>query len=121
MEALFDIVMNLNRDRDLMEYVLPTIDAILTEERTVLREIVEDIKKGKYPSLFSKLKGFSPLEDHREVTVLAAARIASIILGELPREQYFNEQKIFLLDLLQVKRYNLIDADLNVKQSQTMD
>lgn len=81
MEALFDIVMNLNRDRDLMEYVLPTIDAILTEERSVLREVVEDLKRGKYPTLISKLKGFSPLDDHREVTVLAAARITAILLG----------------------------------------
>jgi len=30
MEALFDLVMNLNRDRDLMWYVLTSIDAILT-------------------------------------------------------------------------------------------
>jgi hypothetical protein len=31
MEALFDIIKALSSDRDLMEYVLPTIDAILTE------------------------------------------------------------------------------------------
>jgi hypothetical protein len=30
-EALFDIVKALGSDRDLMEYVLSTIDAILTE------------------------------------------------------------------------------------------
>lgn len=64
-----------------MEYVLPTIDAIITEERAVLRELINGFKKGKYPTFISKLKGFSPLDDHRDVTVLAAARIASIILG----------------------------------------
>lgn len=103
-DAFVDIVINLNRDRDLMEYVLPALDAILTEERPVLRELIDGIKKGKYPNLISKLKGFSPLDDQREVTVLAASRVASIILGELPIEQYFNEQRLFLLDLLQNKK-----------------
>ena len=40
-EALFDIVKSLNSDRDLMEFVVPTLDAILTEERVVVREVVE--------------------------------------------------------------------------------
>ena len=83
-DAFVDIIINLNRDRDLMEYVLPTLDAILTEERGVLRELIDGLKKGKYPNLISKLKGFSPFDDHREVTVLAASRVAAIILGELP-------------------------------------
>jgi hypothetical protein len=103
-DAFVDIILNLNRDKDLMEYVLPTLDAVLTEERGVLRELVDGIKKGKYPNLLTKLKGFSPLDDSREVTVLAASRVASIILGELPIEQYFNDQRLFLLDLLQVKK-----------------
>lgn len=80
-DAFVDIVLNLNRDRDLMEYVLPTLDAILTEERGILRELINGLKKGKYPNLISKLKSFSPFDDHREVTILAASRVASIILG----------------------------------------
>jgi hypothetical protein len=64
-----------------MEYVLPALDAILTEERAVFRELIEGIRKGKNLSLITKLKGFSPLDDHREVTVLAACRLASMILG----------------------------------------
>ena len=103
-DAFVDIIINLNRDRDLMEYGLPTLDAVLTEERGVLRELIDGLKKGKYPNLISKLKGFSPLDDHREVTVLAASRVAAIILGELPIEQYFNDQRLFLLDLLQIKK-----------------
>ena len=99
-----DIVLNLNRDRDLMEYVLPTLDAVLTEERGVLRELVNGIKKGKYPNLISKLKAFSPFDDHREVTILAGSRVAAILLGELPIELFFNEQRLFLLDLLQIKK-----------------
>ena len=38
-EALFDIATCLSGDRDLLEYVLPTIDAILCEERSVLKDI----------------------------------------------------------------------------------
>jgi hypothetical protein len=41
-----------------MEYVLTTVDAIFTEERQVLRKVVDDLKEGKYPNLISKLKGF---------------------------------------------------------------
>lgn len=69
-----------------MEYVLPTLDAILTEERSVLRELLDGLRKGKYPNLISKLKSFSPFEDHREVTILASSRLSAIILGELPIE-----------------------------------
>lgn len=39
-EALFDVVKGLNSNRELMEFVLPTIDAILSEETRVLREVV---------------------------------------------------------------------------------
>ncbi len=45
MDALFDVVKCLNSDRELMEFVLPTIDAILTEERRVLREVVDKARK----------------------------------------------------------------------------
>jgi len=64
-----------------MEYVLPTFDAILTEERSILRQIVDDLRKGKYPTLIAKLKGFSLFNDYKAVTILAASRIASTILG----------------------------------------
>lgn len=57
LEALVDVVICLNRETDLMEYVLTTLDAILTEERQALRIIVNDMKQGKYNSLISKLKG----------------------------------------------------------------
>ena len=39
------------------------------------------------------------------MTVLAAAPVASAILGELPKEQFHQEQTNFMLDLLQIKRY----------------
>jgi len=60
-DAFVDIVSNLNRDRDLMEYVLATLDAILTEERSILRELVEGLKKGKHNGFISKLKSFISL------------------------------------------------------------
>lgn len=43
MDALFDVVKNLNSNRELMEFVLPTIDAIYTYEPNVLRELVSGI------------------------------------------------------------------------------
>lgn len=46
-----------------MEYVLSTFDAILTEDRVILRELIDGLKKGKYPNFISKLKGFSALDD----------------------------------------------------------
>jgi hypothetical protein len=64
-----------------MEYVLSTLDAILTEERGALRELIDGLRKGKYNSLISKLKSFISLEDHRDVTIIAASRVAAIILG----------------------------------------
>ncbi len=57
-ETFVDIVLNLNRDRDLMEYVLATLDAVLTEERAFLREAVDGLRKGKYNGFIAKLKSF---------------------------------------------------------------
>jgi hypothetical protein len=80
-ETFVDIVLNLNRDRDLMEYVLATLDAIMTEERSFLRETVDGLRKGKYSGFIAKLKSFLSVDDHREVTIVAAARVTSILLG----------------------------------------
>lgn len=43
MDAIFDVVRNLNSNRELMEFVMPTIDAILTFQPAVLRELVSTI------------------------------------------------------------------------------
>jgi hypothetical protein len=47
LESLFDIVINVHSDKDLMEFVLPTIDAILVEEPEVRRRVVDEVFKGK--------------------------------------------------------------------------
>ena len=77
-----------------MEYVLTTVDAIFTEERQVLRKVVDDLKEGKYPNLISKLKGFQVLNNKSSTVtplmIFAAYRVVSILLGELPVEQFFN-------------------------------
>lgn len=64
-----------------MEYVLATLDAILTEERSFLREAVDGLRNGKYNGFIAKLKSFLSVDDHREVTIVAAARVTSILLG----------------------------------------
>lgn len=90
-----------------MEYVLTTLDAILTEERQVLRHLIGEMKAGKYASLISKLKGIETVNKKKEsypLIVLAAYRVAAILLGELPKDLFFNEQKVFLLELLQHKK-----------------
>ena len=104
MDALFDIVKVLNSNRELMEFVMPTIDAILIEEPKILREIIDGIKESKNTSLLSAPKSILAVESHQPATYEAAVRIVSIILGELPRETYFNEQKSFLLELLGLRR-----------------
>ena len=82
MEALFDVVKCLNSDRELMEFVLPTIDAILMEDRRVLREVVEKVKKEK-GGVITPLKAILSIEGHADPTYESAARIISLILGEL--------------------------------------
>ena len=37
----------MNGDRDLMEFVVPTLDAIITEERRILREVVDLVARNK--------------------------------------------------------------------------
>jgi hypothetical protein len=67
-----------------MEYVLTTIDAIFSEERTVLRSVVEAILAGKYPNLISKLKGLETLcknDEPAPLLILAANRLLSLLLG----------------------------------------
>ena len=112
-DALLDVVICLNRETDLMEYVLTTLDAIFTEERQVLRIVIEEMKAGKYGNLISKLKGIETVcnkDKQTPIIVLAANRLISILLGELPRELFFNDQKAYLIELLQ-KKYSSCDAD----------
>lgn len=89
-----------------MEYVLATLDAIFTEERHILRIVVDELKAGKYSNLISKLKGIETVNSKKQNTpiiVLAANRLISILLGELPRDQFYNDQKAYMLELLQKK------------------
>lgn len=86
-----------------MEFVLPTLDAILTEERVVLREVVESIKKSKNSNVLTSLKGIFAVPSHPDVTYEAVARIISTIYGELPKEGFFTEQKAFLLNLINMR------------------
>ena len=65
------------------------------------------MKGGKYANLISKLKGIETVNKKKEnypLIVLASYRVISILLGELPKDQFFNDQKLFLLDLLQQKK-----------------
>ena len=83
-EALIDVVICLNREADLMEYVLTTLDAIFTEDRHALRIVVNEMKQGKYSNLISKLKGIETVHNKKgsyPLIVLAAYRVISILLG----------------------------------------
>lgn len=63
-----------------MEFVLPTMDAILIEEPKVLRELVDHIKQTKSTSMLSAPKSILAV-DHQPATYEAATRIVCIILG----------------------------------------
>lgn len=104
MDALFDVVRNLNSNRELMEFVLPTIDAILTYEPTVLREIVGGIIEMKNTSALTSIKSILAVDSHQPATYESASRIVCIVLGELPREIFVNEQKNFVLELLGMRK-----------------
>ena len=54
--------------------------------------------------MLSAPKSILSLEGYQPVTYEAATRIVCIILGELPRDTYFNEQKSFLLEILGMRR-----------------
>lgn len=105
MEALFDIVKALNSNRELMEFVLPTIDAILSEESRILRELVANIKENKGLNITGQLRSILAVDGHEPATYEAAARVLSLILGELPKETHFNEQKNLVLELMQIRRF----------------
>lgn len=51
----------------------------------------------------TSLKSIFAVPNHPDVTYEAVARIISMIYGELPREGFFNEQKAFLLNLLNMR------------------
>ena len=85
MDAIFDVVRNLNSNRELMEFVLPTLDAVLTYEPAVLREVVAGIVEAKSTSILATPKSILAIENHQPATYEAAARVVCIVLGELPR------------------------------------
>lgn len=81
MDAIFDVVRNLNSNRELMEFVLPTIDAILTYEPAVLRELVAGIMEAKSTAILSTPKSILAVDGHQPATYEAAARIVCITIG----------------------------------------
>ena len=81
LDALFDIVKGLNSNRELMEFVLPTIDAILSEESRVLRELVNNMKQSKGTNITAQLKSILAVDGHQPAAYEAAARVISLILG----------------------------------------
>jgi hypothetical protein len=81
MDAVFDVVRNLNSNRELMEFVMPTIDAILTYEPAVLRELVSNILETKNTSILSTPKSILAIDGHQPATYEAAARVVCIVLG----------------------------------------
>lgn len=62
--SFFEIVKVLNSNRELMQYILPTIDAILTEEPVVLRELITEIKETKNTGILTQLKAILAVEGH---------------------------------------------------------
>ena len=81
MDAVFDVVRNLNSNRELMEFGMPTIDAILTYEPAVLRELVSNIVETKNTSILSTPKSILAIDGHQPATYEAAARVVCIVLG----------------------------------------
>lgn len=67
-DALFDVVKNLNSNRELMEFVLPTIDAILTYEPAVLRELISSIVEAKSIAILSSPKFILAIDGHQPAT-----------------------------------------------------
>jgi hypothetical protein len=68
-EAIMDVINNINNDRDLMEFAVPTIDAILTEEPQILREVVQNVVSSQGKDKFMQsLKSFMYVLDHRAAT-----------------------------------------------------
>lgn len=97
-----DIVNNLNSDRDLMEFVVPTVDAILTEESQVLREVVQNVINARGKDTFMQsLKSFIYVIDHRPATCEAAIHLLSLLYGEI---NAYDERKSFLLDLIHLNK-----------------
>ena len=46
-DVFIDVIKNMNGDRDLMEFVLPTFDAIITEDKKILREVIDIVTRSK--------------------------------------------------------------------------
>jgi hypothetical protein len=81
MNMLFNVVKALNSNRELMEFVLPTIDAILTYEPAILNKQANKIIAAKDTSLFSPAKSILAVAGHQPATYEASARIVAILLG----------------------------------------
>ena len=72
-----------------MEYVLPTIDAILCEEREVLRDVKDQLTKSKNPVVGDFLRELNRMwsvkvgisDSSRPVVVECAVKILSVMYG----------------------------------------
>jgi hypothetical protein len=54
--------------------------------------------------MLSSTKSILVVDGHQPASYEASTRIVAIILGELPREVFFNDQKNFVLELLSMRK-----------------
>lgn len=104
MQSLLDIVQNLHHDRKLMQYVIPTIDGILFDDRSSVKlilRIVQDQPEDR--NIMDVLQKLLVLEDYDQTIYEATARILSFLYSELDRKIYEQKQKDFLLFILNLK------------------
>lgn len=106
LDSLFDIVINTHSDRDLMEFVLPTIDAILAEEPDIRRRVVAEVVRGKDKTVLGFWDTVKKLDSEASAKLVgneAAAKILAIGYGEMLKQDQVTSKKEFLQSLVDRK------------------
>lgn len=79
---MLDLIENVSLDKPLMAYVLPTLDAIISENQKQFKQFMRAIN----PQIVPKLKSFLFLEGYESSVYEAAAKIITMIIAEEPKE-----------------------------------
>mmetsp|Transcript_32613 Transcript_32613/g.29480 ORF Transcript_32613/g.29480 Transcript_32613/m.29480 type:complete len:463 (-) Transcript_32613:107-1495(-) len=101
LSGLCEMIEKCSQDKVLMLFVIPSIDGILFDDRKNVKILVKIFtNEPKEPNVLTRFLNILNTPNYDPTVYEAAARVASVILSELPNKQYFIQQENFINQLI---------------------
>ncbi|KRX04842.1 Armadillo-type fold [Pseudocohnilembus persalinus] len=113
-DAIQDIIDKVSYEQDLIKFVLPLLDGILTDDRKNIQFIIRNITNNGDKTLITALQRILQDPKHNIIVHEAAAKILAFIYSELDSADFGGKQKDFLKQLLALKDSQLGNQQIKI-------